>query len=185
MGKGSANKASTSLGNEANVAPQQLSLANQQQNLGTGFAGQGAQNLTQAGNTYSGIANGNVQGIQNYVAPQISAATNQFQQARKQIQSTGPGAARDAALRNLAVTQAGTNTGIYSGGVASALQGLTGVGATQGGLGTQNLAGAGQNLMGASATYGNVGQMYNMMSANKGNQAMQGVGDLTSGAMRL
>jgi hypothetical protein len=39
--------------------------------------------------------------------------------------------------------------------------------------------------MGASATYGNVGQMYNMMSANKGNQAMQGVGDLTYGAMRL
>lgn len=176
MGKKSNEKANTALDAQNRIAQNQINLANRQADIGEQIWKQTAPARDFATNTYMGLAKGNVPGIEKYTAPSINAATQQFYLARKSIESMPPGAARDAAMRDLNMQQAAQNTAIYSGGQADALarvgsMGWGGVGMTTGALG-----GAQTGMMGAASTYGNLAQAYNQMASEKGGMAASGVG---------
>ena len=181
MGKSAQNSANQALSAQGQVAQQQVDLANKQQQFGQDIWNQTAPARTQATNTYMGLAGGNVPGIQKYVAPQINAATGQYAEARKQAQNMGPGAMRDAALRDISLQQAGTNTGIYSGGTADALSRVASMGWGGVGMSTGAMGQASQGLMGASNTYGNQAGAYSNIASQKGGQVSSLIGGL--GAM--
>jgi hypothetical protein len=176
MGKKSNEKANTALDAQNKIAESQVKLSERQQDIGEQVWKQTAPARDYATNTYMGLAKGNVPGIEKYTAPSINAATQQFYMARKAVESMAPGAARDAALRDINMQEAGTKTGIYSGGMSDALartgsMGWGGVGMTTGALGQ-----AGQGLLGASGSYGDVAGSYNKMASEKGGMAASGAG---------
>ena len=164
MGKKSAQKANTALDAQSDIARQTLDVGKQ-------LLAEGAPARQMAQNSYMGIAQGNVPGIDKFVAPQINSATQQFYLAKRQAESLPPGAARDLALRDLKLQEAGAKTGIRSGGVAEA----TARAGTMGQWGTQSGLGA---YGGASAGYGNVGQQYQQMASSKGAMAGSAMGGL-------
>jgi hypothetical protein len=181
MGKKSNEKANTALDAQNKVAEEQVKLANRQQDIGEQIWRDTGPARDYATNTYMGLAKGNVPGIEKYTAPSINAATQQFYLARKAVESMPPGAARDAAMRDINMQEAGTKTNIYSGGMSDALartgsMGWGGVGMTTGALGA-----AGTGLLGASGSYGNIGQSYQQMASDKGGMAASGAG--TAGAV--
>lgn len=180
MGKKSAEKANTALDAQSKVAQNQIDLANKQADIGQQIWNETAPARQYATNTYMGLSKGNVPGIEKFTAPSINAATQQFYMARKAVQNMAPGAARDAAMRDINMQEASTKTGIYSGASADALartasMGWGGVGMTTGAYGA---AQAGQ--AGAGSTYGSVGQSYNQMASQKGAMAGAGLGAIGS-----
>lgn len=176
MGKKSNEKANAAADSQAKVAESQIGLATKQQELGEQVWKETSPARQYATNTYMGIAKGNVPGIEKYTAPSINAATQQFYMARKAVESMPPGAARDAAIRDINMQEASTKTGIYSGGYSDALartgsMGWGGVGMTTGALGA-----AQQGLYGAGSQYGSVAGLYNDMASSKGAMAGSGAG---------
>jgi hypothetical protein len=180
MGKKSAEKANTALEGQGKVADSQVKLSERQQEMGEQIWAQTAPARDMATNTYMGLAKGNVPGIEKYTAPSINAATQQFTMARKSVESMPPGAARDAAMRDIKMQEAGTKTGIYSGGASDALartgsMGWGGVGMTTGAMGA-----AQQGLFGAGSQYGSQAGAYNEMASSKGSMAGSGAGAVGS-----
>lgn len=176
MGKKSNEKANTALDAQNKVAQNQIDLANKQADIGEQIWKDTAPSREFATNTYMGLAKGNVPGIEKYTAPSINAATQQFYLAKKSVESMPPGAARDAAMRDLNMQQASTNTSIYSGGQSDALSRVASMGWGGVGMTTGALGGAQTGMMGAASTYGNVAGSYNQMASDKGGMAGSGVG---------
>jgi hypothetical protein len=156
MGKGYYKSEANALGQQAQVGEQQLGLAKQ-------LITESSPWRQYAGNTYMGLAKGNMPGIQSLVAPQINAADQQYAIAEKQIKEMAPGGQRDSLLRNLQLQKAGTKTGIYSGGVSESLARTAsmGMGGTQQGVGA---------FGGASGTFGSNAQGYGSLANAKGSQ---------------
>ena len=180
MGSSAQDKATSALGNQGSIAQSISSLANSQAGLSQGMWNQTAPARTLATNTYMGLAQGNTPGIQKYVAPQINAASQQYDMARKSIEGMAPGGARDAALRNLYVQQAGAKNQIYSGGVSDALAKVGSMGYGAAGTALGGLGQAQQGLGSAGGLYGNSAQGYNQIASQKG--AMAGAGAQGLGA---
>ena len=162
MGKKSAEKSNTALDAQSKIAEKTL-------DIGERLLKESEPARQYAQNTYMGLAKGNVPGVEKFVAPQISAATQQFYLARKAVENMPPGAARDAAMRDLNLQEASTKTSIYSGAPAEATARLAsmGWGGTQAGVGAFGQAGAG---------YSSVAQQYGEMAGQKGSMAGSGVG---------
>lgn len=176
MGKGSNKKANAALEAQGRLADKLVDVSEREMKIAEDIYGETTPSRQFATNTYMGLAKGNVPGIEKYTAGSINAATQQYSLAKKAAESMPPGAARDAALRDLNMQQAAQNTAIYSGAQSDALSrtasiGLGGVGMTTGAFGS-----AGQMLGGAANTYGSMADSYNKMASNKGGMAASGVG---------
>lgn len=103
--------------------------------------------------------------------PSLSAAANQYSSARSAIESQyPPGGARDTAIRNLSVQEAGAKTGIMSSGFADAAYRSLAAGYQGAGIG---VGAAGQ----AADIFGNIG------SASQSNWTQGAVGAGTIAAM--
>lgn len=181
MGKKSAEKANTALDAQNKVAQSQVGLATRQQELGEQIWKETSAPRQYATNTYMGLARGNVPGIEKYTAPQINAATQQFYMARKAVESMPPGAARDAAMRDINNQEAATKTSIYSGGYSDALARTGSMGWGGVGMSTGALGAAQAGLSGAGSQYANVAGTYNDMASQKG--AMAGSGASAVGSI--
>ena len=160
MGKGSANKANANLDVAAGMAQKAMGY-------GADLINQGKPAMTQALNTYSGLASGNVPGVEKFVAPQMQDLEAQYAQAEKTVDSMPAGGARDAAKRDLAISKAGAKNRLFTGGVQSGLSQLLSGGEALSGLGLSGITG------GLSGTL-NVGQAYNQMASSKGATAGEG-----------
>lgn len=172
MGKGAAKKAEAAAGQQQNIAGSTY-------DVGKEVLAESKPARQAAMATYSGLAKGNAPGIQQYVAPEIASANEQFDLARRQIEAMPPGGARDAAMRELALKQAGTKTGIYSGGVREATGKLAelGWGGTTTGLGAYGSAGGG---------YGSAAGTYSALSASQAgawSSLASGIGGMAGGLM--
>jgi hypothetical protein len=155
---------------KANLAMEaQTKIAGRTLDIGEGILKESAPARQAAQNTYMGLSQGNVPGIEKFVGPQINAATQQFSLAKQSIENMPPGPARDIALRNLKLQEAGTKTGIYSSAPQEATARLAsmGWGGTQAGVGTIGQAGEG---------YSGIAQGYNEMASSKGGMAGSGAG---------
>jgi len=161
MGKGSAKKSNEALDLASNAGQTQVKY-------GTGMIEQAKPALSQAINTYSGLASGNVPGITKFVAPQMQDLERQYAQAEKSIDSMPAGGARDAAKRDLAIAKAGAKNRLFSGGVESGLSNLSNLGVNVSSLGLSGLAGG-------ASTLGGIGEQYNQMASSKGATAGKGV----------
>jgi hypothetical protein len=176
MGKGSSKKADSANAAQTDVAKKQIDLAEREQAMGEQIWKETAPARDYATNTYMGLAKGNVPGVEKYTAPSINAATQQFYLARKSVESMPPGAARDAAMRDINMQEASAKTGIYSGGYSDALartgsMGWGGVGMTTGMMGA-----AGGGLAQGAGSYGNVAANYEQQASSKGGMAGAGIG---------
>jgi hypothetical protein len=178
MGKKSAQKANTALDAQSSVANRTLALGERVIGESERLMAESEPARKESMNTYMGLSKGNVPGIEKFTAPQIGAATQQFSLARRSIENMPPGPARETALRDLKLQEAGAKTSIYSGGAAEGTSRLAsmGYGAAQMGLGAYGQAGGmfGQ----AGSGYGNVGSQYREMASSKGAQAGSAVGGL-------
>jgi len=111
------------------------------------------------------------------MGPSLSAASNQFGAARAAIESQyPPGGARDAALRNLSVQEAGTKTGIMSSGFADAAYRSLAAGYQGAGIATGQLSSAGQMYGSSADVMGQLG------AASQGNwiSGAMGVGTIVA-----
>ena len=187
MGKSAQSSANSALKSQGSVAQSIGNLANTQASMSQGLWDQTAPSRALATNTYMGLAQGNTPGIQKYVAPQINAATQNYDMARKSIEGMAPGGGRDAALRNLTVQQAGAKNQIYSGGVADALSKVSSLGYSGAGTALGGFGQAQQGLMGSANALGNTAQGYNTMASQKGaatGAGVQGLGAAASMAFK-
>ena len=180
MGKGAQEKSSQALQQMGGTAQSLSGTGSTLQGMGSDIWNQTAPARTLATNSYMGIAQGNMPGIEKFVAPQINAATQQYNAAKQSINETVPGGSRELALRNLGIAQAGAKNQIYSGGVATGLNAVANIG--QAGMsGASSLYGQGTNATGAASnTYGNISQQYNQQAAQKGALAGAGIEALGS-----
>ena len=162
MGKKSAEKSNAALDAQTQIAKTTTDIASD-------LVKESAPARKYAMNTYMGLAKGNVPGIEKLTAPQTNMAAQQFAMARKSVEQMPPGAARDAAMRDISLQEAATKNQIYSGGVNEALArtAAMGWGGTQAGVGAYGQAGG---------MYGNVGQTYDQMASAKGGMAGAGAG---------
>jgi hypothetical protein len=165
-GKGDQSSARDAAKSQADIGKQMIDFSKQ-------MWGEAAPYRKQTGDFWSNIIKGGPQ-LQQAVAPQINAASQQFSLARKAAKELPPGGLRDISMRNLDTSEAGAKTGIYSGGVSDAVTRL----ANQANLGTQagisSMSTGSQALGGASGTYTNLAQM----GAQSLGSMMSGVGSL-------
>lgn len=149
MGKGATKAAGRAAESQERIAGRTLDISE-------GLLKEAAPGRAQVYDFLGGTIKGGPE-LQRAVAPSINAATQQFYLAKRAAQNLPPGGMRDQALRDVALQEAGTKTGIYSGGVNEAVQRMAAFtsGGTQAGLGGMGTSGG---LMGqAGQTFANLG----------------------------
>jgi hypothetical protein len=174
MGKGAAKQADV-------ATKQMMDIAQQTFTLGKGLEQEAAPARQTAQDAYMAMATGKGADLQRSMAPSINAATQQYYLQRKQAQEMAPGGLRDVTMRDINLQEAGTKTGIYSGGVSEALARLAamGSGGTQAGIGAYGQAQGG---------YGQAGQAYAQLSASQAGawgSLAGGLGSMAGGFMAM
>ena len=153
MGSGQRKAADEALGKQGAVVEEQMALS---KNL----ASESAPWRAIAGKYYTDIAKGG-DALTKAVAPQTNAATIQYQTALQKIKGMPLGGARDRAMREVRLGEAGTKAGIYSGGVNDAVGKIAAMGA-------QGTGAAMSGYSNAGSGYANVAQSYSDMAQGKG-----------------
>lgn len=145
------------------TAQSQENIANRTLDIGESLLKASEPARTTAQNYYTSIVSGGP-GLDKVVAPQINAATRQYNAARRAISDMPTSGYRDKALSDMRLAEAGTKAGIMSGGIEEALARL----ASMGWMGTQSGVGA---YGSASSGLGAAGQTYAKLSSAKGESA--------------
>ena len=161
------------------AATAQSDLAKQQTAYGKQIWGESAP-LRESGSAYLQDVMKGGPSAERAFGPSLSAAANQFSAARQAIESQyPPGGARDAALRNLSVQEAGTKTGIMSSGFADAAYRSLAAGYQGAGMATGTMSQAGA-MYGSSADI-----MGQLGSASQGNWISGAIGVGTIAALLI
>jgi hypothetical protein len=153
MGSGERKKAANAMENQSAVVSEQTDMARKLKEQSEPWT-------ALAGKYYSGIAKGGDE-LTSAVAPQVNAATLQYQTALQKAKQMPAGGSRDRAIRSINLGEGSTKANIYSGGVNDAVLKLATMGSTGTGeaMGGYNAAGSG---------YANIAKSYSDMAQGKG-----------------
>jgi hypothetical protein len=150
------------------ILDSQTGIAQSTMRTGQSLVDGGMPQLQQAGNYYQNLLSGSRSGMTAALAPEISATTDVYKGAERNLERSGvQGAQRDMAKAELGREQAGKISGMIQGvrpGAASALAGLGG-----------SMVTAGVGAMGsAGSVYANLLQGLNAMQDNRLNERKYG-----------
>lgn len=150
MGSGQRKQAEIALEKQGNVAQSQVDLSRK-------LSDQAMPWTSIAGNYYKDVTKGG-DALTRVVAPQINAATGQFNVARQRAKEMPLGGSRDRTMRTLNLGEAATKSSIYSGGVNDATARLASMGESGTSTAMGGYGSAGANLSSVAQAFTQAGQ---------------------------
>jgi hypothetical protein len=145
----------------AQATEQQAQIGREQADLSASLLREAAPLRSIATKYYTDVAKGG-DSLTKAAAPQINQVSRQFQTALKKVREMPLGGARDRAMRELVLGEAGTKAGVYNQEQNRAMQAITTLGEGRTSTGLQGYSAAGSQLS-------NVAAAYAQMAADKAN----------------
>jgi hypothetical protein len=145
----------------AQATEQQAQIGREQADIAGGLIREATPIRNIVSKYYTDVAKGGDE-LTNAAAPQVNQATRQFQLALKKVREMPLGGARDRAMRELILGEAGAKANIYNTEQSNAMRALSSIGEGRTATGLQGYSAAGSQLA-------NVANAYSQMAADKAN----------------